>query len=89
MTEPTNVHPAVGDRLRSFIERIERLIAEKQELSADIKEAYSEAKGVGFDPMIMKKVIVIRAMDPEDRSEQEQLLLTYLNALGPLEGDPE
>jgi len=70
------------DRLKSFIERIERLEEEKSNILADIKEVYSEAKGLGYDPKIMRKVLIIRKMDIDERLEQEALLDTYRNALG-------
>lgn len=73
------------DRLRSFIERIERLEEEKAALMADIKEVYAEAKGTGFDPKTMRKVVRLRKMDDSDRQEEEFLLDTYLSALGMLE----
>ena len=68
------------DRLRSFIERIERLEEEKAALLADIKEVYAEAKGTGFDPKTMRKVISLRKMEEADRQEAEFLLDTYLSA---------
>jgi len=71
-----------GDRLKSFVERIERLEEEKRALAEDIKEVYSEAKGAGFDAKVMRQVIRIRKMDPDDRAEQEGLLDTYMRALG-------
>jgi uncharacterized protein (UPF0335 family) len=70
------------DRLRSFIERIERLEQEKQDLAADIREVYSEAKGVGFDPKIMRHVVRLRKMEDNDRREHEMVLDTYMHALG-------
>ena len=70
------------DRLKSFIERIEKLEEEKSNILADIKEVYSEAKGLGYDPKIMRKVLIIRKMDIDERLEQEALLDTYRNALG-------
>ena len=70
------------DRLKIFIERIERLEEEKSNILADIKEVYSEAKGLGYDPKIMRKVLIIRKMDIDKRLEQEALLDTYRNALG-------
>ena len=73
------------DRLRSFIERIERLEEEKAALLADIKEVYAEAKGTGFDPKTMRTVIRLRKMEENDRQEAEFLLDTYLSALGMLE----
>ena len=71
-----------GERLRSFIERIERLEEEKAALAADIREIYAEAKGVGFDTKIMRQVLKLRKMDRDDRQEQETLLDLYLQALG-------
>lgn len=72
----------VGDALRSFIERIERLEEEKQGLSEDIKDVYSEAKSHGFDVKIMRQVIRLRKMEEDSRKEQEALIDTYLHALG-------
>ena len=76
------VSKSKDDRLKSFIERIERLEEEKNNILADIKEVYSEAKGLGYDPKIMRKVLIIRKMDIDERLEQEALLDTYRNALG-------
>ncbi len=73
-----------GDRLRSFIERIERLEEEKSTLSEDIKEVYSEAKGTGFDIKIMRQIIRLRKMEAGDRSEMEEVLDVYKRALGML-----
>jgi len=71
-----------GDRLKSFIERIERLEEEKRALAADIKEVYSEAKGAGFDVKTIRELIKIRRMDEDDFDEREALLDTYKRALG-------
>ena len=71
-----------GERLKSFIERIERLEEEKKALSADIKEVYAEAKGSGFDTKIMRQVIRLRRLDQDDLDEQETLLDIYKRALG-------
>jgi uncharacterized protein (UPF0335 family) len=70
-----------ADRLKSFIERIERLEEEKAALTADIREVYAEAKGTGFDTKIMRQIIRIRRMDKADRQEQEELLTLYKRAL--------
>ena len=70
------------NRLKSLIERIERLEEEKNNILVDIKEVYSEAKSSGYDPKIMRKVLSIRKMDIDERLEQETLLNTYKNALG-------
>ena len=72
----------VPDRLRSFIERIERLNQEKEDLAADIREVYSEAKNVGFDPKVMRQVVRLRKLNDNDRRELEMVLDTYLLALG-------
>ena len=69
-------------RLKSIIERIERLEEEKKGLGADIREIYSEAKGTGYDPKILRAVIRIRKMDKSARAEQEALMETYMAALG-------
>ena len=71
-----------GDTLRSYIERIERLEAEKTALTADIREIFAEAKGNGFDAKIMRQIVRLRRMDREDRLEQEELLAIYQHAMG-------
>jgi uncharacterized protein (UPF0335 family) len=71
-----------GDRLKSFIERIERLEEEKRTIQEDIKEVFAEAKGTGFDTKIMRQIIKIRKMDKDDLDEQETLLDVYKRALG-------
>jgi len=77
-----------GERLRSFIERIERLEEEKRALAADVKEVYAEAKGNGFDARIMRQLIRLRRMDKDDLDEQESLLDVYKRALGMLPEAP-
>lgn len=69
-------------RLKSYIERVERLEEEKKGLADDIKEVYAEAKAMGFDPKVMRQVIKLRAQDNEKRQEQDALLETYKAALG-------
>ena len=76
-----------GERLKSFIERVERLEEEKRALAEDIKEVYAEAKGVGFDVKIMRQIVKIRKMDQDDLDEQETLLDVYKRALGMLPGE--
>lgn len=70
------------DQLLAFIERIERLLEEKKAISEDIKAVKGEASGNGFDVAILNKIIKIRAMDPNERMEQEALLELYLTAIG-------
>jgi len=69
-------------RLRSFIERVERLESEKAELAEDIKEIYGEAKVNGYDPKIMRKIVRMRKMDVEKRREEEALIEVYKLAVG-------
>jgi uncharacterized protein (UPF0335 family) len=69
------------DQLKSFIDRIERLEEERNALTADIREVYSEAKGTGFDTKIMRQVVRMRKLDKADFQEQEAILDLYLNAL--------
>ena len=71
-----------GERLRSFLERIERMEEEKAVLMEDIKEIFSEAKGEGFDIKTMRQILKIRKMDAADRQEAEAILETYMAALG-------
>lgn len=68
--------------LRAFIERIERLEEEKRALGDDIKAVYGEAKGTGFDPKIIRKIVAIRKQDRDERREEEEILSLYLSALG-------
>ena len=70
-----------ADRLRSLIERIERLEEEKKNIASDINDIYAEAKSAGFDTKIMKTIIKLRKMDAADRDEQDFLLETYKKAL--------
>ena len=71
-----------ADRLRQFIERVERLEEEKAALSADVREVYAEAKSVGFDPKIMRQIVKLRKMNSADQQEMEALIDTYKHALG-------
>ncbi|MEM9170325.1 MAG: DUF2312 domain-containing protein [Pseudomonadota bacterium] len=71
-----------ADRLRSFIERVERLEEDKAAVMEDIKEVFAEAKGEGYDTKTLRQVVKIRKMDRADRQEQEALLDLYLSALG-------
>ncbi len=71
-----------ADRLRQFIERIERLEEEKAALASDVREVYAESKSVGFDPKVMRQIIKLRKMDSADQQELEALIDTYKHALG-------
>jgi len=76
-----DVGGVASDRLKSFVERIERLEEEKQALAADIREVYSEAKGAGFDVKVMRQLIRLRKMDDDDRNQMEEILTVYERAL--------
>lgn len=84
--EPEGPTVSVGgvaaDRLRLFIERIERLEEERQGIGGDIREAFAEAKALGFDTKIMRIIIKLRKQDAAARQEEEALLETYKHALG-------
>lgn len=77
-----SMRAAERDRLRSFVERIENLEAEKAGLAADIKDLLTAAKGEGFDPKIIRKVIAKRKMSKQERDEEDAILDTYLHAMG-------
>jgi uncharacterized protein (UPF0335 family) len=71
-----------AERLRSFVQRIERLEEDKANIAHDIREVYSEAKGEGFDVKVLRKIISLRKKDPQQRREEDELLELYLSALG-------
>ncbi len=71
-----------GQRLKAFIERVERLEEEKAGLAEDIKDIMAEAKGTGFDTKTMRKIIRLRKMDAQKRNEEEELLELYKSAIG-------
>ena len=78
----TEVGGIAGDVLRSYIERIERLEEEKAGIAANIREVFAEAKGNGFDTKVMRQLIKLRRMEPQDVAEQDDLLDLYKRALG-------
>jgi uncharacterized protein (UPF0335 family) len=61
---------------------VERLEEEKQGIADDVKDVYLEAKAVGYDPKIMREIVKLRKMKPDDRAEREMILDTYKKALG-------
>jgi uncharacterized protein (UPF0335 family) len=79
MTDSYNV---TADELRQFIERVEQLEAEKRDIADQIKEVMAEAKGRGYSTPVMREVIRLRKMKPDDRAEREAVLQMYANALG-------
>ena len=81
MADGSSTGGVAAAKLKSFVERIERIETEKSELAADVREVYAEAKGNGFDTKIMRQVIKLRKMEPADRNEQDALLDLYRKAL--------
>lgn len=86
MTGHNSNDPAVGgiaaDRLRSIVERVERLEDERKGLAGDIKDIFTEAKSAGFDVKVLRQIIRIRKQEPAEVEEQETLLDVYRRALG-------
>ena len=78
----SDIGGVASDRLKSFVERIERLEEEKKALADDVKEVFAEAKSAGFDVKILRQVIRLRKMDANDRNEMEEILSIYMRALG-------
>jgi uncharacterized protein (UPF0335 family) len=70
-----------GDRIHSFIERVERIDEETKALSEGKKEVFAEAKGEGFDVKVLKEILRLRKQDKDERDEQESLLDLYLRAM--------
>ncbi|MEU7656821.1 DUF2312 domain-containing protein [Micromonospora taraxaci] len=75
-------HVFSKDQLKAIVERIERLEEEKKTISDDIKDVYGEAKGGGWDVKAIRTIIRMRKQDANERSEQEMVLETYMQALG-------
>lgn len=80
--EGHNSKNATGDRLKSIIERIERLAEERQTFSDDIKDVYAEAKGNGFDAKVIRKIVALRKRDKDSVLEENEVMATYLHAIG-------
>lgn len=70
------------EQLKSIIERVETLEAEKKEKQADIRDIYAEAKGTGYDVKALRTIVRMRAQDADERRESEAVLETYMHALG-------
>ena len=77
-----------GERIRSFVERIEHLDAELQELNEQKKEVFLEAKAEGIDVKILKEIIKLRKQDKEERDERDTLLDLYMRAMETAESEP-
>jgi len=90
MTYPknTDIEPteqAVGiaaDRLRSIVDRIERLEEERKAIGSDVKDIYKEAASAGFDVKVLRQLIALRRKEPDEVEEQETMLGVYKRSLG-------
>lgn len=71
-----------GKQLLAYIDRIERLEGEKSDIATDIKEIYQESKAFGYDPKIIRKIVSLRKIDEQKRREADELLATYMAAVG-------
>lgn len=78
---PGEGHNIGGERLKSYIERVERLTEEKKAIDEDIRDVYSEAKAVGFEPKIMRKLVALRKKNADVRREEQELLEMYASAI--------
>lgn len=81
-TTEAEVGNIAADRLRSIVERIERLEEERKALAGDIKDIFAEAKSAGFDAAVLRQIIALRRKEPAEVEEQETLLDLYRRALG-------
>ena len=78
----TDTHNVTADELRAFVERAEQLASEKADIAEQEKELFAEAKGLGYDAKILKKVIALRKRKPDDIAEEEAIIDMYRSALG-------
>jgi uncharacterized protein (UPF0335 family) len=81
-SQSQTTYRVAADELRSFVERVERLDAEKKDISDQQKEVMAEAKSRGYDTKVLRKIIGLRKRDPQDLSEEEAVLELYKEALG-------
>jgi uncharacterized protein (UPF0335 family) len=84
----TALQVSAQKQLRQLVEQIERLTEEQKAIAADIRDKFLEAKGVGFDVKILRKIIAMRKKSKAERDEEEAILETYLHGLGMLDGTP-
>jgi uncharacterized protein (UPF0335 family) len=84
----TTLQTSAQKQLRQLIEQIERLEAEKKALAGDIRDKYAEAKALGFDVKVLRKIVGMRKMSQTDRREEEAILAVYMHALGMIDELP-
>lgn len=81
----TTLQASAQKQLRQFVEQIERLEEEKKQLASDIRDKFLEAKAVGFDTKVLRKVVSLRKKSASERQEEQGVLEVYLHALGMLD----
>ena len=81
-TDTDHSYRVTADELRQFIERFERLEAEKKDIADQQKEVMAEAKGRGYDTRVLRKLVALRRRDSDDLAEEEAVLEMYKQALG-------
>jgi uncharacterized protein (UPF0335 family) len=79
---PQALTQAAQEKLLQIVQRVEKLEEEKATIVADIKEVYDEAKAMGYDTKVLRKVVALRKQDRREREEMEQVLDLYLAAIG-------
>lgn len=84
----TTLQASAQNQLRQLVEQIERLEEEKKALAGDIRDKFAEAKAMGFDIKVLRKVVSLRKKSKTDRDEEEAILTTYLHALGMVDDAP-
>ncbi|MBT5432370.1 MAG: DUF2312 domain-containing protein [Alphaproteobacteria bacterium] len=77
-----NVDGIAGEKLLSLIQRVENLEEDRTNIAEDVREVYREAKGLGFDPKIIRQLVKLRKMETDDRQELEALIDSYKTAIG-------
>jgi len=85
----TSLQSSAQKQLRQLIEQIERLEEEKKALAGDIRDKFAEAKGLGFDIKVMRKIISLRKKSHTERQEEESILAVYMHALGMIDAAPD
>lgn len=84
----TTLQVSAQNQLRQLVEQIERLEEEKKALASDIRDKFTEAKAMGFDIKVLRKVVSLRKKSKTDRDEEEAILTVYLHALGMIDDAP-
>ncbi len=85
----TTLQASAQNQLRQLIEQIERLEEEKKATAGDIRDKYAEAKAIGFDIKVLRKIVGLRKKSKTDRQEEEAILEVYMHALGMLDDTAE